>query len=374
MHNGVVDQALTRALKQSSRYFHTTNIFAVLAVCVTSSCAAEQPGASTQTAPEQTSLAIPAASPSGPVSTAISNRASSKTAPVVPEGNIGVDDAGIWSDLDHSVTLPAPRLSSPGALVWNPAKSVAVIHERPNASGRALKVYPAAESPTKSQQTAVELSGTRLFFRPGDGAEVNSVLAHLTLVALGVNDDVPGGDADDDGIPNQLDILIGANKTALNKASYGAGYIQLGYPNGDVPRDVGVCTDVVIRAARNAGVDLQSELHRDISVAKRAYPMVKKRNAHIDHRRVKTLLPYFLRHWGKRSSDIASEDDPLVPGDVIFMDTFPSRPGPDHIGIVSSTLGASGHPTVINNWTDGAVTEEMDFLSFVPVTHRFRMK
>jgi uncharacterized protein YijF (DUF1287 family) len=56
------------------------------------------------------------------------------------------------------------------------------------------------------------------------------------------------------------------------------------------------------------------------------------------------------------------------------MDTFPSKSGPDHIGIVSDTIGESGHPLVINNWTDGYHTQEMDLLGFVPVTHRFRVK
>ena len=57
----------------------------------------------------------------------------------------------------------------------------------------------------------------------------------------------------------------------------------------------------------------------------------------------------------------------------MLLDTFASKPGPDHIGIVSDTLGASGLPLVVNNWTVGARTGEMDLLSFVPVTHRFRV-
>jgi len=55
------------------------------------------------------------------------------------------------------------------------------------------------------------------------------------------------------------------------------------------------------------------------------------------------------------------------------MDTFPSRSGPDHIGIISNRVDDQGLPLVINNWTDGTVTTEMDLLTFVPVTHRFRL-
>jgi uncharacterized protein YijF (DUF1287 family) len=58
---------------------------------------------------------------------------------------------------------------------------------------------------------------------------------------------------------------------------------------------------------------------------------------------------------------------------VLFMDTFPSRSGPDHVGIVSDTIGPAGLPMVINNWTNGTVTAEMDLLTFVPVLYRFRL-
>jgi uncharacterized protein YijF (DUF1287 family) len=124
---------------------------------------------------------------------------------------------------------------------------------------------------------------------------------------------------------------------------------------------------------RNAGIDLQKELHEDIKRAPKSYPMVKTANAHIDQRRVKTLLPYFRRHWQKHTAALDDANDPLRPGDVIFMDTFPSKSGPDHIGIVSDTIGPSGLPLIINNWTNGTVTEEMDLLTFVPVLHRFRL-
>jgi uncharacterized protein YijF (DUF1287 family) len=93
----------------------------------------------------------------------------------------------------------------------------------------------------------------------------------------------------------------------------------------------------------------------------------------IDQRRVKTLLPYFQRHWQAHTPRIDDDKDPLRPGDVIFMDTFPTRDGPDHIGIVSDTIGESGMPMVINNWTNGTVTREMDLLGSVPVLYRFRL-
>ena len=93
----------------------------------------------------------------------------------------------------------------------------------------------------------------------------------------------------------------------------------------------------------------------------------------IDQRRVGSLLPLFRRHWERHTAALDDPADPLRPGDVIFMDTFPARPGPDHIGILSDRLDEHGLPLVINNWTEGTVTAEMDLLTFVPVLERFRL-
>jgi uncharacterized protein YijF (DUF1287 family) len=182
------------------------------------------------------------------------------------------------------------------------------------------------------------------------------------------------GDVDKDGIPNPLDILIGAKKTVLDAAPYVGGYTKLAYPGGDVPRDEGVCTDVIVRAIRNAGMDLQKLLHEDIRRAPGSYPMVKRADKNIDHRRVKTLLPYFVRHWDSRTTALDDRKDPYLPGDIVFMDTFPSWSGPDHVGIVSDTRGPSGHLLIANSWAGGSHTSELDLLGWVPVTHRFRIR
>jgi hypothetical protein len=219
-----------------------------------------------------------------------------------------------------------------------------------------------------------------LALRAGDRAELEGLLGAQAVRV--VDSTAPGqapaaprfADRDGDGIPDPLDVLLGAKKTVLNADAYTGGYLRISYPMGDVPRTLGVCTDVIVRAVRNAGLDLQRELHEDIRRAPRAYPMVKGRgDPNIDHRRVKTLLPYFVRHWQRLGIALEDAADPLRPGDVVLMDTFPSRTGPDHIGIVSDLLGPSGKPLIINNWTDGTVTAEMDLLPFVPITHRFRL-
>jgi uncharacterized protein YijF (DUF1287 family) len=176
-------------------------------------------------------------------------------------------------------------------------------------------------------------------------------------------------DRDGDGIVDRLDILLGARKLLANRARYFERYVTLSYPGGDVPRTEGVCTDTVIRALRNAGIDLQKEVHEDLLRAPRAYPMVGRVDTSINHRRVKTLLPWFQRHFAA-----VPAGDRFLPGDVVFFDTLSGRLGPDHVGVVSDTLGPAGLPLVINNWAPGAFDSEMDLLPTVPVTHHFRVR
>ena len=281
-----------------------------------------------------------------------------------PEASLGLADQGIFPDLDGRVQLdlPSDLASHAVSATIDTTHAVLVVE----VDGWPTKAYPLGGD------AELRLGAVVLSLRPGDRAELAPVLRAEAVRTLNA-DDTRTDDRDRDGIPDTLDVLIGAHKTVLNADAYEGGYVSLPYPGGDVPRAIGVCTDVIIRALRNAGLDLQLEVHRDIGRAPRSYPMVKgKGDASIDHRRVKTILPYFRRHFREHGVRADDPDDPLRPGDVVFMDTFPSKPGPDHIGILSDHRDADGLPLVINNWTDGTVTAEMDLLGWVPVTHRFR--
>jgi uncharacterized protein YijF (DUF1287 family) len=293
-----------------------------------------------------------------------SHEAVPPAAPPAPEPALGVADKGIWSDLDGriQIALPGGLTADRVSARIDGAHHVLVL----SIDGVPRKVYPLG-GPAR-----LAVGAEALELRPGDRAE----LAGL-VVAERLTSGAPAHDRDGDGIPDPLDLLIGAKKTVVNADAYtpqAEDYISLDYPMGDVPRTIGVCTDVIIRAVRNAGIDIQKELHDDIRRARAAYPMVKGAgDPSIDQRRVGTLLPYFKRRWESHTARLDDPADPLRPGDIILMDTFPSRDGPDHIGILSDRVDERGLPLVINNWTDGTVTTEMDLLTFVPVMYRFRL-
>jgi uncharacterized protein YijF (DUF1287 family) len=278
---------------------------------------------------------------------------------------LGVTDSGVFSDLDDKVQLALPADLAPGRVS-------ARIDTRHKLLVLSIDDYPRKVYPLGG--TAVLEVGTfELALRAGDREELRPLLS-----ADRIREGAAARDRDKDGIPDPLDILIGAKKTVLNADAYteeAEGYISLTYPGGDVDRHMGVCTDVIIRSVRNAGLDLQKELHEDILArGKAAFPMIRKAaDASIDQRRVGTLLPYFKKHWEQHTAKLDDPDDPLRPGDIILMDTFPSRSGPDHIGIISDQMDEHGLPLVINNWTNGTVTSEMDLLGFVPVLYRFRL-
>jgi uncharacterized protein YijF (DUF1287 family) len=180
-------------------------------------------------------------------------------------------------------------------------------------------------------------------------------------------------DRDGDGIPDAVDVVLGAKKLVLNGARYKGSYVRLGYPKGDVSPKIGVCTDVIVRALRNAGFDLQQLMHRHIRGHRRLYRWIKRPDRNIDHRRVRDQVVYFGAHFRLLAKSVKrATRHTLLPGDVVFMDTLPKH-GPDHVGIVSDRVGKSGFPLVINNWTNGYQTSEMDLLATIPVTHHFRL-
>ena len=268
----------------------------------------------------------------------------------------GLPDRGIFAELAAQVSTAVPS-GVERAHTWvrvDRAHAILTLYE----DDSPLKAYPIV-----ADGVASKVGEARL--READAAELAQFVEPSARVVIGAP--ARSEDRDGDGIVDRLDILLGAKKLLFNGAKYIERYVSIPYPGGDVPRTEGVCSDTVIRALRNAGIDLQKEVHEDILRAPAAYPMVEKVDASINHRRVRTILPWFQRHFATLPKGTR-----YLPGDIVFFDTFPSRPGPDHLGVVSDRASAKGLPLVINNWTDGATDAEMELLSWVPVTHHFR--
>ena len=141
---------------------------------------------------------------------------------------------------------------------------------------------------------------------------------------------------------------------------YDPAYKRIPYPGGDVPLDRGVCTDVVVRAFRKVGIDLQKEIHEDMQRNGAAYPRLwglPNPDSNIDHRRVPNQMTYFRRHCEVLPNSTAAAD--YRSGDVV---AWRLTSGVLHIGIVmGSRSPSSGNRLVVHNIGAGAKLEDVLF-------------
>ncbi len=156
-----------------------------------------------------------------------------------------------------------------------------------------------------------------------------------------------------------------------DKVVYDPAYFNLKYPNGDVPKDKGVCTDVIIRAYRKVGVDLQKEVHEDMQSNFSKYPKIwnlKKPDANIDHRRVPNLQTYFSRFGtqlvvSKNASDYKT-------GELVTWMIAGKMP---HIGIVTNRLSVDGkRRLIVHNVGNGQVLEDCLFRYKITGHYKFK--
>jgi hypothetical protein len=145
--------------------------------------------------------------------------------------------------------------------------------------------------------------------------------------------------------------------------TYDPSYVRLGYPNGDVPLERGVCSDVVVRALRGVGVDLQARVHEDMRANFRAYPNrwgLRRPDRNIDHRRVANLMTYFTRRGASRP--VSTRAEAYRPGDVVAW-KLPS--GQLHIGVVTdqpvSDQGTLERALIAHNIGSGVQLEDVLF-------------
>lgn len=155
------------------------------------------------------------------------------------------------------------------------------------------------------------------------------------------------------------------NQAALQRTqaqvTYDGRYVRIPYPNGDVPANIGVCTDVVIRAYRALGIDLQQRVHEDMKRHFSAYPSkrlwgMKGTDSNIDHRRVPNLQAFFKRHG--ETLAITQKGSDYHTGDLVTWLLPGNLP---HIGIVSDKIGASGNPKIVHNIGAGPQLEDRLF-------------
>lgn len=155
-------------------------------------------------------------------------------------------------------------------------------------------------------------------------------------------------------------VIEGAKKQVGVTRGYDGTYRKIAYPNGDVPRETGVCTDVIIRAYRHAGVDLQVLVHEDMKAHFSAYPKswgLRRPDTNIDHRRVPNLATFFTRQGAKLAVTRRGAD--YQPGDVI---TWRLSSGVPHIGLVSDVrVPNTDRYQVVHNIGGGAQIEDVLF-------------
>ena len=170
---------------------------------------------------------------------------------------------------------------------------------------------------------------------------------------------------------NNLDLVSAARKQIGVTVRYVPDYQRIAYPNGDVPREQGVCVDVVIRALRDARkVDLQQLVHEDMKANFAKYPQnwgLKKTDANIDHRRVPNLQCYFTRKG--YALKVTTRANDYHSGDFVTCTVAGRLP---HIMLISDRKSKDGTPLVIHNIGQG--TQEEDSLFAYPITGHYRMK
>ncbi len=219
-------------------------------------------------------------------------------------------------------------------------------------------------TPWAPKETVPPLKGSEAPF-----VESPMLRREFLAFAVALTAAIPGGAL---AAPETVERILAAAKAQIGVTrSYDPAYVRLPYPGGDVPQDRGVCTDVVIRALRAVGIDLQRLVHEDMRAHFTEYPQqwgLSRPDPNIDHRRVPNLRCYFTR----RGWALPVPEDPgaWAPGDLLTCTVPPHLP---HIMIVAD-VRSSVDPRrfqVVHNIGGGTALE--DRLLEFPITGRYRV-
>lgn len=165
-------------------------------------------------------------------------------------------------------------------------------------------------------------------------------------------------------------LVAAAVAQTRSRVIYDGSYRRIAYPGGDVPETIGVCTDVVIRAYRRVGVDLQVKVHEDMRGAFRDYPQLwrlSRPDPNIDHRRVPNLQTFFRRVGAEQP--ISRDHGVYRAGDLVTWTLPRNLP---HIGIVTGQRSSTGTPLMVHNIGRGPEVE--DILFTYPITGHYRYR
>ena len=164
-------------------------------------------------------------------------------------------------------------------------------------------------------------------------------------------------------------FVIAAVERTNHRVIYDGSYRSIPYPNGDVPRNIGVCTDLIIRAYRELGIDLQEDVHQEMKVHFEAFPTnwgLRRPDPNIDHRRVLNLQTFFSRKG--IALPVTGEAKDYAPGDLVTWVVAGNLP---HIGIVAKQRSPDGkRPLIVHNIGRGPQLEDMLFS--YPITGHYR--
>lgn len=163
-------------------------------------------------------------------------------------------------------------------------------------------------------------------------------------------------------------LVAAAVERTRHQVTYDPAYVQIDYPGGDVPDDRGVCADVIVRAYRKVGIDLQKEVHEDMAQNFTQYPQfwgLRGPDSNIDHRRVPNLQTFFSRNG--RTLPASDKPDDYSAGDLVVWSLSGGR---THVGLVIRGPSDEGRALVVHNIGSGPKVE--DALFAWPVIGHYR--
>ena len=170
----------------------------------------------------------------------------------------------------------------------------------------------------------------------------------------------------------ELDIVQAALERTIHNVRYDGRYLSIPYPNGDVPANIGVCTDVIVRTYRAIGTDLQQLVHEDMVANFEAYPSkriwgVSRTDKNIDHRRVPNLQAFLSRHGEVLA--VSNDASDYKAGNIVTWMLPGNLP---HIGLITNKISAlTDNPMVVHNIGAGPKLDDVLFSYSITGHYRY---